>query len=188
MEIEDVKRHTKLLIDGTPYDVEEMEFVKPGKGRAIYKMKLRNLADGSTLSRTYHSGEKVEQVSLNTLEGQYLYKEGSDYIFMNTENFEQFPLTEAQLGDKRRFLKEGTVVTVLLMGDKPLDVTTPNFVELKVLESAVTTRTDTVTAQTKSAKLETGYSIEVPTFIKPGDVIKIDTRSGSYLERVSTGK
>jgi elongation factor P len=107
---------------------------------------------------------------------------------MNSDTFEQFLIAESQLGNKATFLKEGMVVTVLMMGDRPLDVSLPNFVELKIVESAMATRTDTVTAQTKTAVLETGHNIDVPVFIKEGDIIKIDTRTGSYVERVTTKK
>jgi elongation factor P len=107
---------------------------------------------------------------------------------MNTENFEQLFLNEEKIGDKKYFLKEGALVTVMMMGEKPLGITIPTFVELKIAESATTTRTDTITTQTKSAVLETGYTIGVPPFVKEGDIIKIDTRTGTYVERVSTKK
>jgi len=188
MDIADVHKNSKLLIDGIPYDVEEAEFMKPGKGRAIYRLKLRNLIDGSSAERTYHSGDKFEEASIANYDMQYLYEEGGHYIFMNTETFEQHSLTEEQLGNKRHFLKDGTVVTVLMLGDNPLGATLPTFIELKVVESAVTTKTDTFSAQTKAAVLETGYTIGVPTFVKEGDIIKIDTRTGTYVERVSTRK
>ncbi len=188
MNIEEVHKGSKLLLDGTPYNVEIADFVKPGKGRAIYRLKLRNLLDSSSLDRTYHSGEKVDEVSISTQECQYLYKEDDRYIFMNSDTFEQFFITESLLGSKATFLKEGMGVTVLMMGDRPLDVNLPTFVELKVIESAVTTRTDTVTAQLKDAVLENGHTIGVPVFIKEGDVIKIDTRTGSYVERVNVKK
>ena len=188
MNIEEVHKGSKLLIDGTPYNVDIADFVKPGKGRAIYRLKLRNLLDSSSLDRTYHSGEKADEVSISTQECQYLYKEDDRYIFMNSDTFEQFFIPESLLGSKVSFLKEGTVVTVMMMGDRPLDVNIPNFVELKVLESAVATRSDTVTAQMKDAVLETGHTIGVPVFIKEGDIIKIDTRTGSYVERVNVKK
>ncbi len=188
MDIGEVRKNSKLLINGVPFNVEDADFVKPGKGRAIYRLKLRNLLEGSLVEHTYHSGEKAEEAHLDTAQIQYLYKEGDHYMFMNTENFEQFPLSEANLGERMAFIKEGTVVEVLMMGDKPIDVNLPNFVELKIVESAVSTKTDSVTSQNKSAVLETGYNILVPSFIKEGDVIKIDTRTGTYVERVPTRK
>ena len=188
MNIEEVHKGSKLLIDGTPYNVDIAEFVKPGKGRAIYRLRLRNLLDNSTLDRTYHSGDKVDEVSITTQECQYLYREDDHFIFMNTETFEQLLITESQLGDKKNFLKEGMVVTLVMMEDSLLDVNLPTFVEFKIMKSAIATKTDTISAQTKSAVLETGYTIGVPPFIKEGDIIKVDTRTGAYVERVSTKK
>lgn len=185
MDIEDIHKNSKLVIDGTPYNVDEAEFVKPGKGRAIYRLKLRNLVTGSVVDRTYHSSEKVEEASINTVEEQYLYSEGDQYIFMDTGTFEQHSVPANIIGDKKIFLKEGTLVTVQMFGDRPLDVTMPTFVEMKIMDSDVTTRADTISAQYKSALLENGSKVDVPTFIKPGDVIRIDTRTGSYVDRVN---
>jgi len=189
MDIANIRKNVKLLLDGVPYNVDEAEFMKPGKGRAIYRLKLRNLLDGSITDRTYHSGEKVEEAHITFQEEQYLYKEGGHYIFMNTETFEQQFVTEAQLGGKKDFLKEGMVVNMLMLGgDKPIDITLPTFVELKVLETAISTKTATITPQKKSAILETGAAIAVPAFVKEGDIIKVDTRTGTYEERVSAKK
>lgn len=188
MEIEDIHKNAKILIDGILYNVDEAEFMKPGKGRAIYRLKLRNLHDGSTADRTYHSGEKVEEAYTTNLEGQYLYKEVEHYVFMNTETFEQFFIDEKLLANKKYFLKDGMVVSVLMMGDQPIDVALPIFVELKVVESGVATKTGTVTPQMKSATLETGYTIAVPAFVKEGDILKVDTRTGAYVERVGAKK
>jgi len=188
MEIEDVHKNTKLLIGGIPYNVVDAEFMKPGKGRAIYRLKLRNLLDGSMVDRTYHSSEKVEEANVTSQEYQFLYKESDHYVFMSTDNFEQHAISEERLGDKKRFLKEGTIVTTSMMGDTLLDVALPNFVELQVVERALTTKTATVTPQSKAAVLETSYTLEVPAFIKEGDIIKVDTRSGTYVERVGTRK
>jgi len=188
MEIEDIHKNTKLLINGVPYNVDEADFMKPGKGRAIYRLRLRNLLDGSTVDRTYHSGERVEEAHTTNLEGQYLYKDAEHYLFMNTETFEQFFIDKSLLGEKKDFLKEGMVVSILMMGDKAIDITLPIFVELEVVESGVATKAATITPQTKAAVLETGYTAAVPAFIKEGDIIKIDTRTGAYVERVVTKK
>ena len=188
MDISDVRKGTKLMIDNVPYNVEEAEFMKPGKGSAIYRFKLRNLADGSSMNRTYHSGEKFTGANVSTREGQFLYHDGSHFIFMSTENYEQYTIDETLLGDKSHFLKEGAIVTTMMLEEKPLDITLPIFVELKVVKSDIATKTDTVTAQMKSATLETGYQIDVPTFIKEGDFIKVDTRTGTYVERVVAKK
>ncbi len=188
MDISDVHKNTKLLIDGIPYNVVEADFMKPGKGRAMYRLKLQNLLDASTMDRTYHSGERAEEAPITTHEMQYLYKEGEHYIFMSTETFEQHLITEEQIGNKKGFLKEGTVVTVVMMDDRPIDITLPTFVELEVVRSTITTKADTITAQNKAAVLETGYTIGVPTFVKEGDILKVDTRTGTYVERVNTKK
>ncbi len=188
MEIEDIHKNVKLLIDGTPYNVDEAEFMKPGKGRAIYRLKLRNLRDSSTIDRTYHSGEKVEEAHTTNLEGQYLYREAENYVFMNTETFEQFSIDEKFLGDKKDFLKDGMMVNVMMLGDEPLDIALPTFVELKVVESGAATKTGRISPEMKAAILETGCNIAVPAFIKEGDVLKIDTRTGTYVERVGAKK
>jgi elongation factor P len=185
MEIEDVHKNAKLLIDGIPYNIEETDFMKPGKGRAIYRLKLRNLLDGSILDRTYHSGEKVEEAPITFHEKQYLYKEGDQFVFMSTETFEQQFINEEQLGDKKAFLKEGTIVNMLMLGDKPIDITLPTFVELQVIKCEMATKTATITPQLKPAVMETGYSMDVPPFVKEGDIIKVDTRTGTYVERVT---
>jgi elongation factor P len=188
MEISGVRRNSKLIIDGALYNVEEADFVKPGKGRSVYRLKLKNLRDGGVIDRTYRSGEKVEEASLDTQDEQYLYREGDQYVFMNTKNYEQHSIPEKLLGQRRYFLKEGMEVVMLMMGDEPIDVTLPITVDLKVTESEIATKTATITPQMKSSILETGYHIDTPSFIKAGDVIKVDTRSGNYVERVSTAK
>jgi elongation factor P len=188
MKIEDVKKNVKLLYQGKPWNVDAAEFVKPGKGSAIYKLRLKNLLDNSVLDVTFRSADKVDEASINNQDMQYLYKEGDHYVFMNTQSFEQTFVNEELLGDKVHFLKEGVIVNMQLWDDKPIDVTIPTFMELAVVETGTSIKTATVTAQNKSAKLETGYSIDVPSFIKEGDVLKIDTRTGNYVERLSTKK
>jgi elongation factor P len=188
MDIEDVKKNVKLMIEGKPFNIDDVDFVKPGKGRAIYRLKLRNLRDGSTLERTYHSSEKVEEVSIGTQEEQYLYKEGDNFVFMNTQSFEQKLIPDHMIGDRAAFLKEGTIVTMTMMGDEPIEITLPTFVELQVVGSDITTKTATITPQNKAARVETGFTIGVPSFIKEGDIVKIDTRTGAYVERITTRK
>jgi elongation factor P len=187
MDIEEVHKNTKLLINRIPYNVDNAEFVKPGKGTAIYRLRLKNLIDGRVLDVTYRSGDKVDTANITGQEMQYLYKEGEHYIFMNTDNFEQRFISEDQMGDKINFLREGVTVNMQLMDDTPLDISIPTFVELEVVETSASIKTATVTAQMKSAKLDTGASVDVPSFIKEGDLIKVDTRTGTYVERL-TGK
>jgi elongation factor P len=185
MDVADIHKNVKLLIDGVPYCVDDVEFTKPGKGRAIYRLKLRNLLDGSITDKTYHSGEKADEAETNYQQEQYLYKDGDHYIFMNTETFEQIFVTEAQIGNKKDFLKEGILVDMLMFGDKPIDITLPTFIEFKVLESEVSLKAQTISPQLKSATIETGAAIGVPSFINEGDIIKVDTRTGTYVERIN---
>jgi elongation factor P len=188
MEIAAVHKNSKLLIEGAPYNVEEAEFTKPGKGRSVYRLRLKSLRDGSVIDRTYRSGDKVEEASLSTQDEQYLYHEGDLYYFMDSKTYEQHSISEDLLGMKKNFLKEGMDVVMLMMGDEPIDVTLPITIDLKVIETEVSTKTATVTPQMKNSVVETGYKVGTPSFIKVGDVIKIDTRTGNYVERVSTGK
>ena len=186
MNVEEVTRNTKILVDGTPFSVENVEFVKPGKGRAIYKFKLRNLFTGNILDLTLHSGDKVEETSVTAHEMQYLYNENDNYIFMDSSSFEQVSMTASQLEDKAGFLKEGTPVVILMWEGRPIDITLPKTVELKVIETSASLKGATITAQMKEGKLETGVSVGVPAFIKEGDIIRVDTRTGNYIERVGS--
>jgi elongation factor P len=188
LDIGEVSRNTKFLINGVPFAVEDVKFVKPGKGRAMYYLKLRNLFDSTTREQTYHSGDKVEEVRVSSSEMQYLYKEGDHYVFMDNETFEQHSVSKGLLGTKSQFLKEGMVVTVSVMEGKVLEVTLPKFVELAVVSGAASTKTDTITAQSKMVELETGGILAVPPFVKEGDIVKVDTRTNTYVERVTTKK
>ena len=188
IDIENIRKNNKLLVNKLPVNVDELEFTKPGKGRAIYRLRLRNLFDNTVVDSNYHSGDTVELADVTSHDLQYLYAEADHYVFMDTESFEQYMIPNSIVGDKKTFLKEGTIVAGLFWDQKPIDVTLPNFVELKVVQSAISSKTDTITAQNKSIVLETGFSIGVPTFIKEGDVIKIDTRSGIYVERITVKK
>lgn len=188
MDIADVKRNQKILIDRVPYNVVEAEFVKPGKGRAIYRLRLKNLFSNSTIDRTYHSGEKVDTANVTAQEKQFLYKEGDSYVFMSTDTFEQASIPEEQIGDKKNYLREGDTVTVLMLDDRAIDVTVSTFVNLKVVKTEVGSRTATVTAQNKAAVMETGLTVDVPVFVQEGDLLKIDTRTGSYVERLTAKK
>jgi elongation factor P len=187
-EISNVKKNTKIVIDGALYNVVDAEFTKPGKGRSVYRMRLQNMRDGGVIDRTYRSGEKVDTATMSTEEEQYLYHEGDQYIFMNSKNYDQHGISEKLLGIKKNFLKEGQSVVVLMFGDEAIDIQLPITIDLKVIETEMSLKGATITAQMKPSIVETGYKVDTPAFIKVGDVIKIDTRTGTYLERVSTGK
>ena len=185
MDIENIHKNSKLLIDGIPYNVVDAEFVKPGKGRAIYRLRLLNLRDNTTLDRTYHSGEKVDEASVNVREEQFLYADQDDYVFMDTQSFEQHHVPASLIGDKKYYLKENSVATMLMLGEEIIDVSPQTFIEMTIVESAQSSKTDTITGQGKTATTETGLSIDVPIFVKEGDVVKVDTRTGRYVERVT---
>lgn len=185
MNIEDVHKNSKLMIDSIPYNVDDADFMKPGKGHAIYRLTLRNLYNNTTLNRTYHSGDKVDEATVGTVEMQYLYREGDSYVFMDTKTFEQHHVPRDMIGDKKYFLKDGTICQMLMLEDRIIDVSPPTFVELKVVSGSVTSKSDTITAQNKSVTLETGLTMGAPTFIKEGDILKVDTRTSTYVERVT---
>jgi elongation factor P len=186
-EISGIKKNTKILIDGALYNVVDVEFTKPGKGRSVYRLRMENMRDGGVTERAYRSGEKLDTAQMNTEDEQYLYREGEDYIFMNKQTYDQHPLSSKLLGIKANFLKEGQEVVMLMMGDEPIDVQLPLTIDLKVIETEAAMKSATITAQNKESVVETGFKLGTPPFIKVGDVIKIDTRTGNYVERVSTG-
>ncbi|HHU30727.1 MAG: elongation factor P [Bacillota bacterium] len=178
--------HTGLTIelDGEVYMIVEFLHVKPGKGAAFVRTKLKNIRTGATTERTFRAGEKVERAILDRREMQYLYNSGDDYFVMDNETYEQFSLTREQLGDNIKYLKENMNITVLFYQDKIFGVEMPNFVELVVAETEPGVRGDTASGGSKPAKMETGLIVQVPFFINTGDVLRIDTRTGEYIERV----
>jgi len=188
VEIGEVTKGTKVLIDGVPFSVDEYTFVKPGKGRAIYHLRIRNMYDNVSVEKTYHSGDKLDEASITAVEAQYSYPEEDHYVFMDNKTFEQYFIAKDQIGERIHYLKPGFVANILLLQDRPIDITLPKFVELVVKEAQASTKTDTITSQNKIVVMETGVSIGVPTFVKEGDIIKIDTRTGTYVERVGTAK
>ncbi|HHM05371.1 MAG TPA: elongation factor P [Gammaproteobacteria bacterium] len=173
----------KLILDGDPYAIIENEFVKPGKGQAFNRVKLRNLKTGRVVERTFKSGESVEGADVMDTEMQYLYSDGEFYHFMVPDTFEQFAASEAAMGDAAKWLKGQEMCLVTLWNNAPLTVTAPNFVELTVTETDPGVRGDTSGGGGKPATLETGAVIRVPLFIEEGDVLKVDTRSGEYVSR-----
>jgi len=183
-ESSDLRKGLKIEIDGDPYIITQFSFVKPGKGQALYKCKLKNMVTGNQFERTYRSGDKFNEANLEEQEMEYLYHDGTTYCFMNTANYEQVLMTEDQVGDSRNFLKDNTVCNVLLFDGKPIGLTLPNFVDLRVVEAEPWAKGDTAAGSTKPATLETGYVLQVPPFINEGEMLRIDTRTGEYVERV----
>jgi len=180
----DLRKGLKIEIDGDPYVIVAFEFVKPGKGQALYKCKLKNMVSGNQFDRTYRSGEKFNPADLEEQEMEYLYADGDRYCFMNTSTYDQEYLTQDQLGDDVQLLKENIVCNVLLFEGRPIAVSLPNFIDLRVAKSDPWVKGDTASGSTKPAVLETGYELQVPPFIEEGEKVRIDTRTGQYVERV----
>ncbi len=184
LESGDLRKGLKLEIDGDPYIIVQFEFVKPGKGQALYKCRLKNMLTGVQFDKTFRSGEKFKEADLEEVEMEYLYFDGNSYCFMNTTNYEQEMLSADQVGEAKAFLKENTVCNVLLFQGRPIGISLPNFVELEITEAEPWAKGDTAAGSTKPATLETGHVVQVPPFINVGEKIRIDTRSGQYVERV----
>lgn len=180
----DFRKGMKVLWEGQPYSVVEYQFVKPGKGAAFTRTRLKNLLSGNVVEYNIRSGEKLEVANTEELKMVYLYKEGDNYTFMNQENYEQITITEEQLGGAHRFLTENIQVDVLLYNDRPIAVELPNFVELEIVYCEPGVKGDTATGASKPATLSTGAIINVPLFIEQGETIRIDTREEKYMERV----
>ncbi len=180
----ELRKGKKLEIDGEPYVVVQFAFVKPGKGQALYKCKLKNMVTGVQFDRTFRSGEKFDEADLEEVEMEYLYAEGNQYCFMNTSNYEQEYLSEEQVAEAIDFLKENTVCSILMFAGRPIGISLPNFINLRVEKTDPWVKGDTASGDSKPATLETGYVLNVPPFIEEGQLLKIDTRSGQYVERV----
>ena len=174
----------KVMVDGDPCAIIENEFVKPGKGQAFNRVKIRNLKTGRVLEKTYKSGETLEAADVMDIDMQYLYNDGEFYHFMVPDTFEQHAADEAAVGDAAKWLKAQDICEVTLYSGSPISVTPPNFVELEIVETDPGLRGDTAQGGNKPAKLETGAVVKVPLFLEEGEVIKVDTRSGEYMGRV----
>ena len=182
----DLRKGLKLEIDGEPYLVVDFEFSKPGKGQALYRCRLRNMITGSQFDRTYRSGDKFNAADMEEQSMEFLFKEGKRYTFMNTSSYEQIEMTEEQVGEAINYLTENLVVNMLLFQGRPIGISLPNFVELKVIQADPWVKGDTAAGATKPVTLETGFVLQVPLFIEEGEVLKVDTRSGAYVERVKS--
>ncbi|NPA93843.1 MAG: elongation factor P [Thermodesulfobacteria bacterium] len=185
-ESSDLRKGLKIIIDGQPYIITDFQFSKPGKGQALYRCKLKNMITGYTMDRTYRSGDKFEPANLEERKMQYLYNDGEGYHFMDTKTYDQITLTEENVGEAKNFLQDNMEVDVLFFNETPISINLPNFVQLKVVKADPGVKGDTATGATKPATLETGYTIQVPLFVEEGDVLKIDTRTGQYVERVKS--
>jgi len=178
------RRGMKIEMEGEPFLIVEFQHVKPGKGGAFVRTKLKSLLTGNVIDRTFRSGDKVKRPDFEEKEMQYLYRDEDGFTFMDTVSYEQVLVSAEDLGDLQGFLQEQVSVTVQLYNGKPMGVELPIFVELKVVRSEPGVKGDTASGATKPAELETGAVIQVPLFVEEGDVVKIDTRDGNYIERV----
>ena len=182
------RKGLKIEVDGEPFEIVEFQHVKPGKGSAFVRTSIKSLLTGRVLQPTFKSGDKVGRPDIEEKEMQYLYKQGEDYYFMDTRSYEQTFLNESVLGEHRNFLKENVNVSILFYNGKPIGVSLPNSVDLRLAKCDPGVRGDTVSGALKPAVLETGYQVQVPLFINEGDILKINTRDGKYLTRVASAQ
>ncbi|SFU89781.1 elongation factor P [Alicyclobacillus macrosporangiidus] len=179
----DFRTGTTIEVDGEIYRVIEFMHVKPGKGAAFVRTKLKNVKTGAVKETTFRAGEKVPRAHIETREMQYLYNDGDLYTFMDTETFDQITIPKSQLEYELNFLKENMNCFVVMHQGQPIGIDLPNTVELKVIQTEPGIRGDTATGGSKPATVETGYTLQVPFFINEGDVLVIDTRTGNYVSR-----
>jgi len=181
--LNDLRNGLVIRLNDTLYTITNCDHVKPGKGSAFARTKIKRVIDGAVLDRTFRSNETVETVRLESREMQYMYTDGNDYAFMDNESFEEVTLSAELIGDAKLYLTEGENVTVKVDGDTPITVELPIFVVLQIVETDPALRGDTVSGGTKPAKLKTGVVVQVPLFVENDTMIKVDTRDGSYVER-----
>ena len=179
----DFKKGLKVQIDGVPFLIVEMNFRKPGKGTALYECKLKNLLRNTVVDRTYRAGQTLEAADVSEFSAQFLYRQGEAFVFMNTTDYEQYELSEEQIGDSAKFLKEGMDCDLMVFNDNPIAVTPPNHVVLKVEYCEPAAKGNTATNVQKPVQLETGAEIQAPAFVDIGEYIRVDTRTGEYIER-----
>jgi elongation factor P len=182
----DIRKGLKVLMDGNPFTVIEFQFVKPGKGAAFTRTKFKNLLTGAVIERNIRSGEKLEPANVETKDMQFLYKEGDDMVFMDQTNYEQVTVSKDLIGDAHDLLKDNMSCVLTFFNERPVDVQLPTFVTLEVTASEPGVAGNTAAGNvTKAATLETGATVQVPLFIRVGDLVKIDTRTHEYNERIS---
>jgi elongation factor P len=179
----DFRRGLKVQIDGDPYMMVECNFVKPGKGNALYKCKLRNLVRGTMLDRTFKGGDSLQEADVTEIEAKFLYHQQNTFVFMDNANYEQYELTKEQVDEAWKYLKADMDCKMVLFNNKPISVSPPNHVVLQIEYCEPSIKGNTATNLTKPVKLETGAEVICPAFVSIGDLIKVDTRTGEYLER-----
>lgn len=179
----DFRRGLRIVYQNEPYEIMDFQHHKPGKGAAVVRTRLKNLLTGFTTDPTFRSGDKVDRPDIQEREVQFLYMTDGIYHFMDPANYEQFEVPEKVMGEAVHFMMDGMTVQLLFFQDRPINVELPNHVILEVIECPPAVRGDTVSGATKTAKVSTGYTVQVPLFMNEGDKIKIDTRTGDYIER-----
>ncbi len=184
METSDIRKGVKIMMDGQPYVVIDFQFVKPGKGQAFTRTKMKNLLTGGTLERNIRSGEKLEPADVEERSMQFIYPDGDGFVFMSQQSGDQVTVSAEAVGDDADFLIDGTEVSVTIYKGNPVSVLLPPHITVQITESEPGVKGDTATNVTKNAKIVTGATVQVPLFISEGDWVKIDTRSRSYIERV----
>src|SRR6187431_2620338 len=183
MDTSDIRKGLKLMMDGQPYIVVDFQFVKPGKGQAFTRTRMKNMLTGNTLERNIRSGEKLEAADVEERSLQYIYPEGEAFVFMNAQSGEQVTVQKEAVGDDAGFLTDGIEVSIIVYKGNPVSISLPPHIVVQVVETEPGVRGDTATNVTKPAKISTGANVPVPLFVNQGDWIKVDTRTRSYLER-----
>ena len=181
--VNDFKNGLTIQVDGELWRVVEFQHVKPGKGSAFVRSKLKNLRNGGVQEKTFRAGEKVNQAQIDRKKMQYLYADGDNYVFMDTETYEQLELPGARIQDELKYLKENMVVSIIMFGTETLGVELPNTVDLEVKETEPGIRGDTSSGGSKPATMETGLVVQVPFFVNEGDILTINTADGTYISR-----
>jgi elongation factor P len=186
MDTSDIRKNVKFMLDGAPYTVVDFQFVKPGKGQAFTRVKVRNLQTGAMLERTFKSGEKLEPADVEERSLQYIYPEGDQYVFMDPQSGEQMYVSGDKLSDTdKKFLLDGLAVDVVLWNGAAVALSLPAHVTVQITHSDPGVKGDTASNVTKPATISTGATIQVPLFVNEGEWVKVDTRTGDYLERVN---
>lgn len=182
----DLRKGLKIELDGVPYEITEYQFVKPGKGMAMYKCRIRNMINGGTQDRTFREVEKIGKPDIFSRELVFIYVHGDNYVFSDPNTYEEVEISSAAVGERKWFLVEEMHVDIVFFNGEPIDMTLPIYIEKEITETEPGFKGDTATNVTKPAKIDNGYEFGVPLFINPGDVVRIDTRTGKYADRVSS--
>jgi elongation factor P len=185
MDTSDIRKGLKMMVDNQPFSVIDFQFVKPGKGQAFTRLKMRNLINGNVLERTYKSGEKIEKADVEEKVMQYIYPEGTDFVFMDEASGEQVNIPGDKMQDEAKWISDGMNVDVTFWNGQPIGIAIPNSVVLQIVSSEPGIKGDTASGATKPATLSTGAVVNVPLFVSEGEWVKVDTREGSYIERVN---